>query len=136
VNLTARALPGFRVSPAGSEPKKASERQRESELLRCIRVASSEALAEENSKEFERESSVLAEEVKSEVTVAQSSDLATKALAATGGVAAPFHVDILGFVCGPAEVSLFTGSFPTRFSAPRKGRLLSLLLTRAKAHAV
>jgi hypothetical protein len=193
VNLTAGDLPGFRVSPAGeSEPERATEQQRESELLRCVHVVSSHALAEENSKEFERQSSVLAEGVKSEVTVAPSASLAAQELAvirsaharacvahhlslllkgkdygrgtfgwisiaqgippAPGtsggfgwritvkinvrGIPAPLYVDILGFMYGPAEVSLFTSGYPRPFSARSEERLFSLLLRRAKAHAI
>jgi hypothetical protein len=193
VNLTANDVPGFRVSSEQEgASEKASEQRRESELLRCVHVASSHALAEENSKEFERQSPVLAEGVKSEVTVAPSAALAAKELAVirsaharacvadhlslllksknygrgkfagvsiaqgippapgtSGGfgwritvklnvrrIPAPFYADILGFVYGPAEVSLFTSGFPKPFSARSEERLFSLLLRRAKAHAV
>ncbi len=50
------------------------------------------------------------------------------------GLRLPFYIDILGFVYGPAEVSLFTASFPTPFSAATEQRLFSLLADRAKAH--
>jgi hypothetical protein len=193
VNLTARDLPGFRVSPAReTESEKATEQQRESELLRCVHVASGHALAEEKSKEFERESSVVAAGVKSEVTVAPSAASAAQELAlirsaharacvahhlslllknenyargtfggvsiaqgippAPGtsggfgwritvrinvrGIPAPFYADILGFVYGPAEVSLFTTGFAKPFSARSEERLFSLLLRRAKAHPI
>lgn len=49
-------------------------------------------------------------------------------------VAIPVHIDILGFVDGPAEVSLFTAGVPQPFPAATEERLFSLLLTRAKMH--
>ncbi len=49
-------------------------------------------------------------------------------------VAIPVSIDILGFVDGPAEGSLFTAGVPRPFPAATKARLFSLLLTRAKAH--
>jgi hypothetical protein len=52
------------------------------------------------------------------------------------GIPAPFYVDILGFVYGPAQVSLFTSGFPRPFSARSEERLFSLLLRRAKSHAI
>lgn len=48
----------------------------------------------------------------------------------------PFYVDILGFVKGRAEVSLFTFGVPRQFPAALEERLFSLLLERAKAHSV
>jgi hypothetical protein len=47
----------------------------------------------------------------------------------------PFYVDILGFVKGRAEVSLFTFGVPRQFPAAVEERLFSLLLERAKAHS-
>jgi hypothetical protein len=193
VNLTANDLPGFRVSTAREgESERASEQQRDSELLRCVHFASGHTLAEENSKEFERQNPVLAEGVKSEVTVAPSAASAARELAAirspharaciadhlslllksknygrgtfggvsiaqgippapgtsggfgwritvkinVRGIPAPLYVDILGFVYGPAQVSLLTSGFPRPFSARGEERLFSLLLRRAKAHAI
>ncbi len=49
-------------------------------------------------------------------------------------VKVPLHIEILGFVAGPAEVSLFTAGVPLPFSAATEGRLFSLLLARAKLH--
>ncbi len=49
-------------------------------------------------------------------------------------VAVPIHIDILGFVDGPAEVSLFTTGVPQPFPPATEERLFSLLLTRAKLH--
>jgi hypothetical protein len=50
------------------------------------------------------------------------------------GLRIPFYVDILGFVKGPAEVSLFTFGVPRPFPAALEERLFLLLLARAKAH--
>lgn len=52
------------------------------------------------------------------------------------GLRLPFYVDILGFAYGPAEVSLFTTSFPRSFPAATEQRLFSLLVDRAKAHGL
>jgi len=49
-------------------------------------------------------------------------------------VTTPVYMDILGFVDGPAEVSLFTTGVPRPFPAATEERLFSLLLTRAKTH--
>jgi len=48
----------------------------------------------------------------------------------------PFSIDILGFVDGPAEVSLFTFGVPRPFPAAVEERLFSLLLERAKTHKI
>jgi hypothetical protein len=50
------------------------------------------------------------------------------------GLRIPFYIDILGFVKGPAEVSLFTFGVPRPFPAALEERLFLLLLERAKAH--
>jgi hypothetical protein len=50
------------------------------------------------------------------------------------GLRIPFCVDILGFVEGHAEVSLFTSGVPRPFPAALEERLFLLLLARAKAH--
>jgi hypothetical protein len=50
------------------------------------------------------------------------------------GVRIPFYIDILGFVKGQAEVSLFTFGVPRPFPAALEERLFLLLLSRAKAH--
>jgi len=50
------------------------------------------------------------------------------------GLRIPFYIDILGFVKGPAEVSLFTFGVPRPFPAALEERLFLLLLARAKAH--
>jgi len=52
------------------------------------------------------------------------------------GVRLPFYVDILGFVYGPAEVSLFAVGLPQPFPAASEKRLFSLLLRRAKSHEI
>jgi hypothetical protein len=46
----------------------------------------------------------------------------------------PFYIDILGFVYGQAQVSLFSTGVPTPLSSGIQQRLFSLLLERAKAH--
>lgn len=51
------------------------------------------------------------------------------------GVAIPIYFDILGFVVGPAQVTLFTDGLPEPFPAASEEKLFSLLLARAKAHA-
>jgi hypothetical protein len=51
------------------------------------------------------------------------------------GLRIPFYVDILGFVKGRAEVSLFTFGVPRQFPAALEEQLFSLLLERAKAHS-
>jgi hypothetical protein len=52
------------------------------------------------------------------------------------GLRIPFYVDILGFVKGRAEVSLFTFGVLREFPAALEEQLFSLLLERAKAHSV
>jgi hypothetical protein len=46
----------------------------------------------------------------------------------------PFYLDILGFVYGPAEVSLLSSGLPVPFPAATQQRLFLSLLARAKAH--
>jgi hypothetical protein len=46
----------------------------------------------------------------------------------------PFYLDILGFVYGPAEVSLLSSGLPVPFPAALQQRLFLSLLARAKAH--
>jgi hypothetical protein len=46
----------------------------------------------------------------------------------------PFYMDILGFVYGPARVTLFSSGALQPFPAAAEQRLFSLLLHRAKAH--
>jgi hypothetical protein len=46
----------------------------------------------------------------------------------------PFYTDILGFVYGPAEVSLMSTGVPIPFPAPTQQRLFLALLARAAAH--
>jgi hypothetical protein len=48
----------------------------------------------------------------------------------------PFYIDILGFVDGRAQVSLFTYGLPRPFPAAAEEHLFSLLLTRARNHRV
>lgn len=50
------------------------------------------------------------------------------------GLTIPFWIDILGFVYGPAQVSLFSFGVPAPFPAAIQQRLFLLLLERAKAH--
>ncbi len=50
------------------------------------------------------------------------------------GLRIPFWIDILGFVYGPAQVSLFSYGVPVPFPAAVQQRLFLLLLERAKAH--
>jgi hypothetical protein len=45
----------------------------------------------------------------------------------------PFYMDILGFVYGPAEVTLFSTGLPAPFPAAAEQHLYMLLLSRAKA---
>jgi hypothetical protein len=45
----------------------------------------------------------------------------------------PFYVDVLGFVYGPARVTLISSGLPTPFPAAGQEQLFSLLLGRAKA---
>jgi hypothetical protein len=49
-------------------------------------------------------------------------------------VAIPLYIDILGFVDGSAEVSLFATGIPEPVPAKIEERLFSLLLARAKSH--
>ena len=46
----------------------------------------------------------------------------------------PFYLDILGFVYGPAEVSLLSSGLPVPFPAATQQHLFLSLLARAKAH--
>ena len=48
------------------------------------------------------------------------------------GLAVPFYLDILGFVYGPATVSLFSSGAVRPFPAAAEQRLFTLLLHRAK----
>jgi hypothetical protein len=52
----------------------------------------------------------------------------------THGVHIPFYLDLLGFVDGPAQVSLVTTGIPLPLPAKIEEQLFSLLLERAKAH--
>ena len=52
------------------------------------------------------------------------------------GLHIPFYVDILGFVKGRAEVSLFTFAVLREFPAALEEQLFSQLLERAKTHSV
>jgi hypothetical protein len=51
----------------------------------------------------------------------------------THGIRIPFYMDILGFVYGPARVTLFSSGALRPFPAEVEQRLFSLLLGRAKA---
>jgi hypothetical protein len=52
----------------------------------------------------------------------------------TRGVRIPFYLDVLGFVEGPAQVTLSSSGVLRPFPAAIQQRLFSLLLSRAKAH--
>lgn len=52
------------------------------------------------------------------------------------GLSIPFYVDLLGFVDGPAEVSLLSSGAPQPFPAAAEQSLYLLLLRRAKAQGV
>jgi hypothetical protein len=54
----------------------------------------------------------------------------------TQRVRLPFYMDILGFVNGPTRVTLFSSGALRPFPAEAQQRLFSLLLDRAKAHAL
>jgi hypothetical protein len=43
----------------------------------------------------------------------------------------PFYADILGFLDGPAEVTLVSTGFPVPFPAQEEERLFTVLLSRA-----
>jgi hypothetical protein len=45
----------------------------------------------------------------------------------------PLYLDVLGFVYGPAQVTLFSSGFPVPFPAAGEEHLFSLLVARAKA---
>lgn len=51
------------------------------------------------------------------------------------GIRLSFYLDMLGFVQGPATVTLFSTGVLRPFPAAAQQRLFSLLLSRAKAHA-
>jgi hypothetical protein len=51
------------------------------------------------------------------------------------GTAIPIYFDILGFVVGPVQVTLFSDGVPRPFPAASEEKLFSLLLSRAKTHA-
>jgi hypothetical protein len=51
------------------------------------------------------------------------------------GIQIPLYFDILGFVYGPAQVSLFSSGLATPLPAATQEHLFSLLLQRAKAHS-
>ncbi len=50
------------------------------------------------------------------------------------GIRLRFYLDILGFVDGPAEVTLLTSGIPEPFPAATEQRLFGLLLERARSH--
>jgi hypothetical protein len=51
----------------------------------------------------------------------------------TRGLRIPFYMDILGFVHGATETSLYSSGIPEPFPAATEERLFSLLVKRAKA---
>jgi hypothetical protein len=48
----------------------------------------------------------------------------------------PFNMDIMGFVYGPAEVTLLTSGVPQPYPASEALRLFSLLVKRAETHSI
>jgi hypothetical protein len=50
------------------------------------------------------------------------------------GKTVPLSLDFYGFVCGQAQIGLFTTSLPGSFPSKNRRQLLALLLARAKAH--
>jgi hypothetical protein len=52
------------------------------------------------------------------------------------GVRIPFSMDFVGFVYGPAEVTLFSFGLPKPLPGAMEERLFALLVARAKAHGV
>jgi hypothetical protein len=50
---------------------------------------------------------------------------------AADGAKVPFYADILGFLDGPAEVTLVSTGFPVPFPAQEEERLFTVLLSRA-----
>ncbi len=192
VNLKAGDLPGFHPSSA-HEHASAAEKRLEPELAKCVGSASTKREATEmSSKTYERGESIITQSVSSQVTVAHTTALAARELAAIRGghlrsclarylkqllastnlhgakvgpvstkqgsppapgsdgsfglrfietvtlhgLHIPFYVDILGFVKGRAEVSLFTFAVLREFPAALEEQLFSLLLERAKTHSV
>jgi hypothetical protein len=197
VTLTAADVPGFSVS-SDHEGESAREQRLERAMLRCAGAPSTgkgasapQGLAQESSKDFNLKHGILSLGVTSEVSVAQTSALARKELAALrsarvrgcfshyidlvlkgqqyGGGASighvsiqsgtppapgmtgsfgwrvsaaltvdririPFYLDFLGFVDGPAQVTLLSSGVPRPFPADAQQRLFSLLLSRARAH--
>jgi hypothetical protein len=51
-----------------------------------------------------------------------------------GGIELPLYMDVLGFVDGPARVTLFSSAALRPFPADAQQRLFELLLERARAH--
>jgi hypothetical protein len=192
VNLRAGDLPGFHRSSA-HEHASAAEKRLEPELAKCVGAAGGKREATEmSSKTYERGESIITQSVSSQVTVAHTTALAARELAAIRGghlrsclahylsqllastnlhgakvgpvstkqgsppapgtdgsfglrfietvtlhgLHIPFYVDILGFVKGRAEVSLFTFAVLRELPAALEEQLFSLLLERAKTHSV
>lgn len=197
VVLSAADVPGFSVS-SEHEAGSAREKRLERSMLRCAgapnpgkgAASSAQGLAQESSKDFNLKRGIVNLGVSSEVSVAQTSALAQKELAAirsarvrgcfsryldqvfkgqryggasigrvaiqsgtppapgmTGsfgwrvtaaltvdGIRIPFYLDFLGFVDGPAEVTLLSSGVPRPFPADAQQRLFSMLLSRARAH--
>jgi hypothetical protein len=50
------------------------------------------------------------------------------------GRSIPIAIGMFGFVCGQAEIGLFTTGIPTPFPSTARQLLLALLLARAKTH--
>lgn len=59
-----------------------------------------------------------------------------RATFAVNGLRVPVYLDLLGFVYGPARVTLVSSGALRPFPALAQQRLFSLLLARAQAHAI
>jgi hypothetical protein len=62
--------------------------------------------------------------------------LTTTITVVKSGAQVPFYLDILGFVQGPAEVTLLTSGLPQPFPASGELGLFSLLVKRAQAQSI
>lgn len=56
-----------------------------------------------------------------------------RAVIGARGIALPLYIDILGFLYGPAEVTLVSSGVPEPFPAAAQQRLFNLLLRRARS---
>ena len=81
VNLTAADVPGFSVSDSNKAAETPAEKHFKRKLEECVHPVSSKPVAEASSHEFAREVGLVHQSVQSEVTVAQSSEVAARELA-------------------------------------------------------